>query len=200
MDAERKHFLPLEPQGIPLNYLPLNSDPTFHSYEIERIDMKLKKDRVNEGRLKQIEQEMLARVEEMARVMRDDLRKQILPTQVCGIAQNVLPLDQDTPFHDLEIAAIKAQKDGDSTKAQDLADALTKRAIDVAVKSQQEVRLQLGAPLGFTIDELELHRDKNYLQKEAELITLRSKAAMMSSVKANESQSIPASHNLHEAE
>lgn len=92
--------------------------------------------------------------------MRNATRARVLPRSLGGVPCEVLPLDSDVPFADLEVAHIKALGDGDTQREKDLADALAKRALDVAVKAQNDIRAHFGNPMGFTSDELGLDYNK----------------------------------------
>ncbi|EPY19437.1 calpain-like cysteine peptidase [Strigomonas culicis] len=160
-----------EPQGVPRECLPLDKDAEFKRLEGERNMLKTHHVEPTDPRLLEVEEAMNARANEMAKAMRDQAREQVLPEVFNGIPREALHLDEDMPYTGLEAAHIMAGDD--EGRRRDLADAMAKRAADVASKLRVEERGNLGEPLGYAPEDLPLDQNREYLNKETELIVLR---------------------------
>ncbi|ORC91634.1 putative antigen [Trypanosoma theileri] len=173
---DERGFLEPEPQGIPLKYLPLDEDPEFHEKEVERMELKAQNLRQNDPKIKSLEDAMNDRANELAKEMRHKGRSGVLEPVTNGLPTKDLPLDEDMPFTDLEVEYLRAVGDGeDPSKARDLADAMLKRAEDVAAKVKADNRQLLEQnPLGIPLDELPLDTNSEFAQKEKELFLLNS--------------------------
>ncbi|KAG5475540.1 hypothetical protein LSCM4_04122 [Leishmania orientalis] len=163
------------PQNIPLKYIPLDKDKEFGKMEAQRMMLRAQNQgaRAPSQRVRELEDAMNQHANEMAKALKQQVRANVLPPRVGGIARDALQLDDDVPFTDLEVAHIAANGDGDLDKGRDLCDAMQKRAIDVAAKLRGEERANLGNPLGFSPEDLPLESSPEYLQKEAVLVEMR---------------------------
>ncbi|KAH9593132.1 Peptidase C2 [Trypanosoma melophagium] len=172
---DERGFLEPEPQGIPLKYLPLDEDPEFHEKEVERMELKAQNMRKNDPRIKSLEDDMNDRANELAKEIRHKGRGGVLGPVSNGLPTEDLPLDDDMPFTDLEVEYLRAVGDGeDPSKARALADAMVKRAEDVASKLKYDNRQFMEQnPLGIPLDELPLDKNDEFVQKENELFMLK---------------------------
>nr|CAJ2475114.1 unnamed protein product [Leishmania braziliensis] len=168
-------FMEEAPQNIPLKYIPLDKDKEFGKMEAQRMALRTQGQgaRAPNPKVRELEDAMNAHANEMAKMLKQQVRANVLPPRVGGIAREALQLDDDVPFTDLEVAHIAANGDGDLDKGHDLGDAMQKRAADVAAKLRGEERANLGNPLGFSPEDLPLERNPEYLQKEAALVEMR---------------------------
>ncbi|KAL7697109.1 calpain-like cysteine peptidase [Lotmaria passim] len=168
-------FMEEAPQNVPLKYIPLDKDKEFAKMEAQRTAMLAKNQSAcsADPKMRELEAAMNEHANEMAKAMKQQVRAQVLPARVGGIAREALQLDDDVPFADLEVAHITANGDGEPEKARDLGDAMQKRAVDVAAKMRGEERANLGDPLGFSPEDLPLDQSPEYLKKEAEVLELR---------------------------
>ncbi|CCW61011.1 unnamed protein product [Phytomonas sp. EM1] len=173
IEADRG-FLDTEPEGIPIKYVPLHEDARFCKLEEERMALKTQGKPANNQLIHQIEDEMNLCAHEIAKALKKKIREDILPEFPGGISRDVLTLDDDTPYSDLEAAFIRARGEGENPEREnDLADAMAKRAVDVAFMVREDERAQLDIPFGFSSSELPLDECEEYLAIEAELCTLR---------------------------
>ncbi|KPA73485.1 putative calpain-like cysteine peptidase putativecysteine peptidase Clan CA family C2 [Leptomonas pyrrhocoris] len=168
-------FMEEAPQNVPLKYIPLDKDKDFAKMEAQRTALRANNQSTRgvDPKIRELESAMNEHANEMAKAMKQQVRSNVLPTRVGGIAREALQLDDDVPFADLEVAHIAATGDGEPEKARDLGDAMQKRAVDVAAKMRGEERAILGHPLGFSPEDLPLDRSPEYLKKEAEVLEQR---------------------------
>ncbi|KAF8298423.1 putative calpain-like cysteine peptidase [Trypanosoma cruzi] len=171
---EERSFMNPEPGGIPLKYLPLDEDAAFHEKEVERLALKAENLRRNKGKIKSIEEEMNNRANELAREMKLNGRQSVLEQAPKGVPLDVLSLDDDMPFGDLEVEYLKSVGDGeDNFKARNLADAMRKRAEDMAAKVKADNRMNLEQnPLGIPLEELPLDSNEEFDRQERKLFEL----------------------------
>jgi hypothetical protein len=168
-------FMEEAPQNVPLKYIPLDKDKDFAKMEAQRTAMRANSQSARgvDPKMRELEAAMNEHANEMAKAMKQQVRSNVLPARVGGIAREALQLDDDVPFADLEVAHIAATGDGEPERARDIGDAMQKRAVDVAAKMRGEERANLGHPLGFSPEDLPLDQSPEYLKKEAEVLELR---------------------------
>ncbi|RNE98646.1 putative calpain-like cysteine peptidase, partial [Trypanosoma conorhini] len=167
-------FMNPEPEGIPLKYLHLDEDAVFHKKEVERLACKAENQRRNKEKIKSLEEELDSRAKELAREMKLRERDTVLEEALSGVPRAILPLDDDMPFGDLEVEYLKAVGDGeDTSKAHNLADAMKKRAEDMAAKIKADSRMKLEQnPLGVPLEELSLDKNEKFCTQEREVFNL----------------------------
>ncbi|GET89693.1 calpain-like cysteine peptidase, putative [Leishmania tarentolae] len=168
-------FMDEAPQNIPLKYIPLDKDKEFGKMEAQRMALRAQNQSAHapNPQVRELEDAMNQHANVMAKALKQQVRANVLPPCVGGIAREALQLDEDVPFTDLEVAHIAANGDGDLDKGRDLGDAMQKRAADVAAKLRWEERANLGHPLGFSPEDLPLEKSPEYLKKEAALVEMR---------------------------
>ncbi|CCD21620.1 calpain-like cysteine peptidase, putative, (fragment), partial [Trypanosoma vivax Y486] len=173
---EERGFLDREPQGIPLALLALDEDAAFHAKEVERLALKEQNLRRNEGRIRDLEDAMGERANEIARQVRLRERERLLGTAVGGVSLDVLCLDRDAPYVELEVAYVKGLRGGgDAGAVADIADAMRKRCGDILHRLKCEARSTLEpCPLGVPLEDLPLDESEVFVGREQALLELRS--------------------------
>ncbi|KAH9593084.1 hypothetical protein LSM04_000173 [Trypanosoma melophagium] len=174
-DKERTYLDP-EPEGVPLDLLPLNEDEPFSQMEDElrALNRKPRKD-INE--IASLEDKLYDRAHELARSLKDAEREMFLDPQPAGVPVSELPLDTDEPFHSMEVERLRLRKDDPRANAgpiKKLEDQLNERAEELAKMRLKNERGFLDPePLGFPLDELGLDYNDEFMNTEAELRELK---------------------------
>lgn len=177
LDAERS-FLTQAPMGIPLKYLPLNTDR--RTRDIERALRRYRKEKKsqNRGQIRILKDQLEARVLELARQELADDRKYLSP-EPCGVPLKDLNLDEDPTFHKMEVDRFlkkrqAGRRDGNVTRLEEL---LNERVHEMAGAVLQNERYYLDQePEGIPLSRLPLHKDPEFHAMELErreLLTAR---------------------------
>ncbi|KAG5499199.1 hypothetical protein JIQ42_04011 [Leishmania sp. Namibia] len=169
-----RNYLDPEPEGVPLRLVPLDIDLVFTEMEAQRA--KLKKDlRRNTRPIADLEDKLNDRAHELAKALKEKERPKFLDARFSGIPYTELPLDADQPFRDMEVQRLllKEQPHKNATAIQDLEEALSDRAGELAKDKLAKERGFLDpCPLGIPLDELPLDCTPTFLAKEERLRAL----------------------------
>ncbi|CAD2215393.1 Calpain family cysteine protease/Calpain large subunit, domain III, putative [Angomonas deanei] len=173
-DLVAQSFLKEEYLGIPVKDIPVENNDEFVQKAAERAQL-LKDPVKNASKIQSLETGMHRIAEEMAKQMHDDERR-FLDSEPEGVPIELLPLNEDVQFSELEDKLRKAIKD--SAKAQvikDLQEKLNARAHELASDLKNEERLLFlnPMPLGVPYQELNLDNDPEFHEKEIERLKLR---------------------------
>ncbi|EAN88142.1 calpain-like cysteine peptidase, putative [Trypanosoma cruzi] len=109
-ENERNIFLDPQPEGVPVSELSLDLDEPFHTMEVERLRLRHEDPRANVTKVKELENALNDRAQELAQViLRAD--RAFLDKNPQGVPLDILPLDTDPKFRKLEAerAKLKAQ-------------------------------------------------------------------------------------------
>ncbi|KEG09949.1 calpain-like cysteine peptidase [Trypanosoma grayi] len=176
--TDREAYLDLAPLGVPLNTLPLDTDPQFKAKETERLQLMLNpKD--NEEAIAELEGVLNARAFQLAEEkLKND--RGFLDKDPEGVPLSILPLDEDRQFHELEVrrAALKAKDPVRNAAAiRDLEDELNDRAHELAKEQlAEDVRGVDPAPHGIPIAMLKPHSDPEFREMVDALRQLKADA------------------------
>ncbi|ORC91630.1 calpain-like protein, partial [Trypanosoma theileri] len=176
MHEKERTYLDPEPEGIPLDLLPLNEDEAFSKMEDELRALN-RKPRKDIHAIASLEDQLYDRAHELAKELKDTEREMFLDPQPGGVPLSELPLDTDEPFHTMEIERLRLRKDdpiGNADRIKELEDRMNERAEELAKMSLKNDRAFLDPePLGFPLDELGLDYNDDFVNKEAELRELK---------------------------
>ena len=173
---DRPTYIEAEPEGLALQLLPLSSDEEFKKLEAERLRLQsagVEGDTVDAREVARLEEQLRERAREVAR---QQLRKDrgYLDPFPEGVPLEVLPLDTDPEFHELEAKRAASKARNANTAASDLEDALNARVHELAIAQKQEdLRGLEPSPCGIPLTALEPHRDARFAQLVDELRQLK---------------------------
>ncbi|KPA73487.1 putative mitochondrial calpain-like cysteine peptidase [Leptomonas pyrrhocoris] len=169
MHKRERAFLDPQPEGVPLELLPLNEDVPFTKLEHD-LRTAMKDPRKNHNEIVKLQDKLNDRAREMARELKDDERERFLNPMPLGIPVGDLPLDEDPRFHALEVERLRERaKDApDAAKTRKLEDAMNARAEELARQKLAENRDYLKPEhLHVANDELPLDANRGFVLKEA---------------------------------
>ncbi|RNE95311.1 calpain-like cysteine peptidase, partial [Trypanosoma conorhini] len=133
-------FLDREPEGVPLSMLPLDTDRGFHEMEVERAVLKLTDPKKNADKIAALEDRLTDRAHELAHERLSGDRGFLNPGPE-GVPLEILPLDEDPKFHQMEAerAKLKAQDPRrNERKVADLENAMNDRCHELACDQLRE--------------------------------------------------------------
>ncbi|KPI83599.1 putative calpain-like cysteine peptidase [Leptomonas seymouri] len=172
--AKERAFLDQEPEGVPLEHLPLADDREFHDMERELRALK-KQPSKNKGAIEDLEERMNDRVHAMAKDFLAKDRDYLLPEPL-GVPLDELQLNEDPTFRSIEDQrrALKKEPRNNAKSIKDLEDKLNDRAVALAKEKLAKERAFLQpAPEGILIKDLGLDKDKAFKDLERQLRQLR---------------------------
>ncbi|KPI88003.1 putative calpain-like cysteine peptidase putative cysteine peptidase Clan CA family C2 [Leptomonas seymouri] len=184
---DRSAYIEAEPGGLALHLLPLSSDEEFRKLEGKRLGQLLAKSEgevVNAKEVAKLEDQLQERAREVAR---QQLRKDrgYLDPFPEGVALEVLPLDTDRTFRELEAKRAASKARNANTAARDLEEQLNLRAHELAIAQKQEDLLGLVQdPCDIPLTALEPHQDARFAQLVDELRRLKAGSGEGSNSKA----------------
>ncbi|CCD16176.1 unnamed protein product, partial [Trypanosoma congolense IL3000] len=176
MHVRERIYLDPEPEGVPLDLLPLNEDETVSTLE-DRLRALNRRERRDARQLQGLEDAVSERVRELALELKDRERDMFLEPAPYGFPVDKLPLDEDSTFHELEVERLRLRADGsgdNSAAVRAAEDRLNDRARELARVEVLEGRRFLDQePLGFPLSSLGLDENGEFVRKEAELWRLK---------------------------
>ncbi|KAG5475800.1 hypothetical protein CUR178_03513 [Leishmania enriettii] len=165
LEEDRAQYLEPFPQGIPVTALPLYTDPEFRQLEAERLDLISRNPKANKDAIRDLEAALNERAHELAREHRKNDRDYLDPEPL-GIPVDVLPLDTDRQFSDLEAkrATLKAKDPIKNAAAiHDLEDQLNDLAIQLAEEQiTEDLRAVDPMPEDIPVRMLKPHEDPEF--------------------------------------
>ncbi|KPA73484.1 putative calpain-like cysteine peptidase putativecysteine peptidase Clan CA family C2 [Leptomonas pyrrhocoris] len=176
---DRPTYIEAAPEGLPLHLLPLSSDEEFKQLEAKKLFLQAAEAEgagLDARDLAKLEEQLRERAHEVAR---QQLRKDrgYLDPFPEGVPLDVLPLETDRTFHQLEAKRAEAKALNANTAASDLEDQLNARAHELAVAQKQEdLRGLEQNPCGIPLTALEPHQDARYAQLVDDLRGLKASA------------------------
>ncbi|RHW67956.1 calpain [Trypanosoma brucei equiperdum] len=178
MHLRERRYLNPEPEGVPLELLPLNEDEVVSEKE-DRLRALNRKEQKDEKLLRSLEDVIADRVHEIARELKVSERDLFLDPTPGGFPVAQLPLDEDDVFHSLEVERLQLRLRQDSlanktSEIKELESRLNRRACELARVKVEEGRAFLDPePLGFPLTDLNLDGDSEFVKLESELRKLR---------------------------
>ncbi|AYU79929.1 calpain-like cysteine peptidase, putative [Leishmania donovani] len=199
MHKKERTCLDPEPEGVPLDLLPLNEDEAFSRMEDELRALNRKPKRDAKA-IKDLQRTLNDRAHELASVLKSDERELFLDPVPLGIPVADLPLDTDPEFHLKEIERLQLRKEdplGNRDDIKTLEDELNDRARELAKDQQANQRAFLDQdPYGVPLEKLCLDYNDDFLRKESELRALqknpRCSATAIADLKADMSEMVDA--------
>ncbi|KEG05926.1 calpain cysteine peptidase, partial [Trypanosoma grayi] len=177
-DAIRRNrsYLDPFPEGVPLQLLPLDTDPRFLELEKQRVAA-LSAEPFSAEKLRDVEKLLNDRAHELAVEHKRAARERYVNLDEVSLTAHDLSLDTDVPFHELEARRFQLLAENLESQAhlvRDLEEALGKRVAELAQIRRDEQRQFLDEyPLGIPLSSLPLDKNAEFLQKEAMLRQLR---------------------------
>ncbi|KAK7201803.1 calpain-like cysteine peptidase [Novymonas esmeraldas] len=169
MHRRERAALNPQPEGVPLDLLPLNEDEVFTGLEHE-LRVAAKDPSRTPADVAALQERVQERANEMARGLKDEERDLFLDPMPLGVPCGDLPLDADPQFHALEVARLRERRKEpqDEAKVRQLNDALNKRAEELARAVLAAERDYLKPEhLHVATQELPLDEDRDFAVKEA---------------------------------
>ncbi|EPY19174.1 calpain-like cysteine peptidase [Strigomonas culicis] len=178
-EAMKRTFLETNPEGVPLSELPLDFDEQFHELEVERAKLKLKDPIRNRQKIRDLEDQMNARVLELAR---EQIAEDLAP---CEANPRGIPLELLRPQEDEEIAkvipqlrALKKDPKQNAEKIKELENGMKERARALASAKLDGDRDYLNPkPNDVPLEFLPLDTDPIFAEKEAQRAKLKAQNA-----------------------
>eukprot|EP00796_Vickermania_ingenoplastis_P008752 gene8752-6156_t len=155
---QERSFMDPEPAGVPLRYLPLNTDPEFHALEIER--RRLKRNNAPAEAIWKIEKKMDSRARGLAKELVEKGRG-FLDPEPLGVPIADVPLNGDEQFRHLEEQrrAVK-QENKNAAQLKALEQKLNERASQLAAQLLESERSFMDqCPGGIPLQYLPLNED-----------------------------------------
>jgi hypothetical protein len=163
-------FLSPEPEGIPLRLLDLEKNEDF--VEMEEKRSALSKNPKNEPQVRELEGHLKDMTHDIARELIKAERKGFLDPRPLGVPIELLPIDDDRVFRDLEPRRIKEKADTPK-KVPETEQKLNDRARVLAGEFNQSNRAFLSpVPEGVPIAEVPLDTDKSFKELEGKRLGL----------------------------
>ena len=163
-------FLSPEPEGIPLRLLGLEEHEDFSDMEQKRSA--LVKNPKTAGQVKELEGHLKDLTHDIAKELIKSERRKFLDPRPLGVPIELLPLDTDKLFKDLEPRRIKEKSDNPK-KAPETEGKLNDRAKVLAQEFNQANRAFLSpVPEGVPIAEVPLDGDKAFRDLEVQRFAL----------------------------
>ncbi|KAH9593047.1 hypothetical protein LSM04_006472 [Trypanosoma melophagium] len=168
-------FLYPAPEGVPLDILPLDTDPQFHALETERAKLKLSDPRRSAKKIEHLEAEMNARARELAlQQLQDDLSG--VDTVPEGLPLQLLRVMEDPEFAAMipQLRELKKNSGDNADEIRSLEEKMNKRAYELADARLKGDRDYLDpCPLGVPLADLPLDRDEAFSEMEVERARLK---------------------------
>ncbi|CCW71122.1 unnamed protein product [Phytomonas sp. Hart1] len=165
---KEREFLDPEPEGVPLKYLPLSTDPHFHNMELQYRKLNRSHDPEKVNLLTKLRKKMQNRTRDMARELVNKSRA-FLDPEPLGVLIADLPLNYDETFRKLEEQR-RVLKENDPTNVdaiKNVENLLKKRTYQLAVKLHDQERSSMTqTPLGIPLEGLPLNEDRQILDLE----------------------------------
>ncbi|RNE97335.1 putative calpain-like cysteine peptidase, partial [Trypanosoma conorhini] len=184
-------FLDPEPAGVPLEILPLDADDAFHAAETERARLKLSDPRRNARKIKELEDDMNARAQELAREqLAEDLRG--VDSAPEGIPLALLKVTEDELFASMvpQLRELKKYPETNAEAIKNLEDRMNNRAYELADSLLEGDRSYLNAaPEGVPLAELPLAQDDAFALMEVERAVLKAQDPRRNAAKVAELES-----------
>ncbi|CBZ28146.1 putative calpain-like cysteine peptidase [Leishmania mexicana MHOM/GT/2001/U1103] len=142
-EAERT-YLDREPEFVPLDLLPLNTDERFCAEEDELRQL-LRSSTTSQATVTALQAKINKHAHELAQQLKDGERGKVLADSYEGIPTSELPLDTDAAFHEMEVERLRRLRTGTDADAEAarLGDEMRKRARDLAVSMKASERAML---------------------------------------------------------
>ncbi|KAF8299179.1 putative cysteine peptidase, Clan CA, family C2 [Trypanosoma cruzi] len=170
MITEGRNSLDPEPEGVPLGYLPLDTDKQFGELEKKLYALQAAPRR-NDGAIANLRERLNDRAHELAKEKIQGDRGFLEPEPE-GIPLSDLPLDSDEKFHKMETERVKLKEnpaknaDAIARMEKDLND----RVHEMAKELKEEVRAFLNTTsYGISKELLPLDKDRNFQGMEQQL-------------------------------
>ncbi|ORC80776.1 putative calpain cysteine peptidase, partial [Trypanosoma theileri] len=176
MHEKERTYLDPEPEGVPLDLLPLNEDEAFSKMERDLRESNSEHGK-NNIMISALEGELNDRALELAKELKDTEREMFLDPQPGGVPLSELPLDTDEPFHTMEIERLRLRKDdpiGNVDSIKQLEDQMNERVEELARDQlQEDLRGLVPNPRGVPLELLRPHADSKFASHLPELRRLK---------------------------
>ncbi|CBZ08798.1 putative cysteine peptidase, Clan CA, family C2 [Leishmania infantum JPCM5] len=163
---KERAFLDQNPEGVPLRYLPLNTDREFHERELQRRKLRLRREK-NRSELADTERKMNERVHVLAKdlVLKG---RAFLHSEPCGVPIADVPLNEDEDFRKMEEQRRALKEAGRSAACvKTIEEKLNNRAEELAQGLLDDERAFMDcAPLGIPLHDLPLNTDRRMREIE----------------------------------
>ncbi|CBZ12111.1 putative calpain-like cysteine peptidase [Leishmania major strain Friedlin] len=163
---KQRAFLDQNPEGVPLRYLPLNTDREFHERELHRRKL-LQRPEKNRSELADTERKMNERVHVLAKdlVLKG---RAFLHGEPCGVPIADVPLNEDEDFRKMEEQRRALKEAGRSAASvKTIEEKLNNRAEELAQRLLDDERAFMDcAPLGIPLHDLPLNTDRRMREIE----------------------------------
>ncbi|CAJ1013636.1 Calpain family cysteine protease/Calpain large subunit, domain III, putative [Leishmania shawi] len=188
LEGDRR-YLDQDPEGVPLEVLPFDTDKVFHAMEVERAAMKAADPKRNAGRIRELEEKLNDRAHELAQVQKDEELCGLDPTPR-GISLKLLRPHEDPLFSELvkQMRVMKKNPPRDDQEMVRHLEEMNARAAALADKVMDRGYLDPN-PEGVPLQELLLETDDKFRSMEMERARLkltdpRGQSAMISSLES----------------
>ncbi|CAM45491.2 putative calpain-like cysteine peptidase [Leishmania braziliensis MHOM/BR/75/M2904] len=188
LEGDRR-YLDQDPEGVPLEVLPFDTDKVFHAMEVERAAMKAADPKRNAGRIRELEEKLNDRAHELAQVQKDEELCGLDPTPR-GISLKLLRPHEDPLFSELvkQMRVMKKNPPRDDQEMVRHLEEMNARAAALADKVMDRGYLDPN-PEGVLLQELPLETDDKFRSMEMERARLkltdpRGQSAMISSLES----------------
>ncbi|RNE97859.1 putative calpain-like cysteine peptidase [Trypanosoma rangeli] len=170
-------YLDPNPEGVPLACLPLDLDKKFHKMEVERCKLKANAER-NAVAIARLEAALNDRAHEIAKELKETERA-ILNTTYYGIPRELLPLDKDRYFRDMEhqLREIRQSPHHNATDIRNIQEMMQARADELGLQMLKGDRSDYLEPEyeGVELVDVPIDDDKVFTELELERAILKAK-------------------------
>ncbi|CAD2215573.1 hypothetical protein ADEAN_000302800 [Angomonas deanei] len=169
-----RDYLVANPKGVPLDILPLDTDPTFHAAEVKRAVLKAENARRNADKIKELEDQLNLRAIELAEERRQkDLEG--IDEKPNGVPLEVLDPHSDPQFAEMVEKRRELEKDPSQAAAlAALVDSMNQRAQSLAKNMVESDRGYLDKdPEGVSLEVLPLDTDETFKKLESKRAVLK---------------------------
>ncbi|CAD2215572.1 Calpain family cysteine protease/Calpain large subunit, domain III, putative [Angomonas deanei] len=190
-----REYLDREPEGVPIAELAVDDDKVFHDMEVERAVLKATNPVKNATTILELEDQLNARAHELAQQALEKDRHYLDPNPE-GVPLDVLPLDSDSKFHQMEVERARQKRKGNDARVKELEENLNKRSHELAKKQLEDDLVGLDKePEGYPIALLNLHNDEEFKALIPKLREAK-KQNDMSAVRSTQSKLNDRSHEV----
>ncbi|KAF8298478.1 calpain cysteine peptidase, partial [Trypanosoma cruzi] len=200
-ENERNNFLDPQPEGVPVSELSLDLDEPFHTMEVERLRLRHEDPRANVTKIKELENALNDRAQELARLQ---LRKEraFQDPEPFGFSLEELGLGFDDAVvrGEAQLRELRKEPKKNAAAIKATEDEISKLVRDIARKKAALDRAFLDPePEGRLVGELPLDEDKSFVAMDTKRRQLLRRDEDPSKVKALEEEMNDVAHEIARA-
>ncbi|PWU96285.1 putative calpain-like cysteine peptidase [Trypanosoma cruzi] len=200
-ENERNIFLDPQPEGVPVSELSLDLDEPFHTMEVERLRLRHEDPRANVTKVKELENALNDRAQELARLQ---LRKEraFQDPEPFGFSLEELGLGFDDAVvrGEAQLRELRKEPKKNAAAIKATEDEISKLVRDIARKKAALDRAYLDPePEGRLVGELPLDEDKSFVAMDTKRRQLLRRDEDPSKVKALEEEMNDVAHEIARA-